>query len=197
MLNELGTAHPWSPIKGSHYLESKGPTTLLSALRSRAENGTQCRFEPLCVIVVAGQLCKLLREPGLGLILDSAHAGQIRDDGFATRSVRCPVCTKKDGTWDFQTVCVAVFQGHVRIASRGIEHSITRRLNPSFDDLKQGFSVLVVVAAHDCEVERVLLGELFPAARNTLDSARIPRASKLLICGLFQKGRVLAQDGVE
>ena len=35
-----------------------------------------------------------------------------------------------------------------------------------------------------------------PAARNTLDSARIPRASKLLICGLFQKGRVLAQDGV-
>ncbi len=32
-------------------------------------------------------------------------------------------------------------------------------------------------------------------ARNTLDSARIPRASKLLICGLFQKGRVLAQDG--
>ena len=33
------------------------------------------------------------------------------------------------------------------------------------------------------------------AARNTLDSARIPRASKLLICGLFLKGRVLAQDG--
>ena len=33
-------------------------------------------------------------------------------------------------------------------------------------------------------------------ARNTLDSARIPRASKPLICGLFQKGRVLAQDGV-
>ena len=37
--------------------------------------------------------------------------------------------------------------------------------------------------------------EVSPAARNTLDSARIPRASKLLICGLFQKGRVLAQDG--
>ena len=37
--------------------------------------------------------------------------------------------------------------------------------------------------------------EVIPAARNTLDSARIPRASKLLICGLFQKGRVLAQDG--
>ena len=36
-----------------------------------------------------------------------------------------------------------------------------------------------------------------PAARNTLDSARIPRASKLLICGLFQKGRVLAQDAIE
>ena len=36
--------------------------------------------------------------------------------------------------------------------------------------------------------------EVSPAARNTLDSARIPRASKLLICGLFQKGRVLAQD---
>ena len=35
-----------------------------------------------------------------------------------------------------------------------------------------------------------------PSARNTLDSARIPRASKLLICGLLQKGRVLAQDGV-
>ena len=29
-----------------------------------------------------------------------------------------------------------------------------------------------------------------------LDSARIPRTSKLLICGLFQKGRVLAQDAV-
>ena len=38
--------------------------------------------------------------------------------------------------------------------------------------------------------------EVSPAARNTLDSARIPRASKLLICGPFQKGRVLAQDGV-
>ena len=37
--------------------------------------------------------------------------------------------------------------------------------------------------------------EVSPAARNTLDFARIPRASKLLICGLFQKGRVLAQDG--
>ena len=36
--------------------------------------------------------------------------------------------------------------------------------------------------------------EASPAARNTLDSARIPRASKLLICGLFQEGRVLAQD---
>ena len=30
--------------------------------------------------------------------------------------------------------------------------------------------------------------EVSLAARNTLDSARIPRASKLLICGLFQKG---------
>ena len=39
--------------------------------------------------------------------------------------------------------------------------------------------------------------EASPAARNTLDSARIPRASKLLICGLFQKGRVLAQDGMQ
>ena len=38
--------------------------------------------------------------------------------------------------------------------------------------------------------------EVSPAARNTLDSARIPRASKLRICGLFPKGRVLAQDGV-
>ena len=38
--------------------------------------------------------------------------------------------------------------------------------------------------------------EVSPAARNTLDSARIPRASKLLSCGLFQKVRVLAQDGV-
>ena len=38
--------------------------------------------------------------------------------------------------------------------------------------------------------------EVSPAARNTLDSARIPRASKLLICGLFQKVRVLAQDGL-
>ena len=39
--------------------------------------------------------------------------------------------------------------------------------------------------------------EVSPAARNTLDSARIPGVSKLLICDLFQKGRVLAQDGVE
>ncbi len=38
--------------------------------------------------------------------------------------------------------------------------------------------------------------EVSPAARNTLDSARIPRASMLMICGLFLKGRVLAQDGV-
>ena len=38
--------------------------------------------------------------------------------------------------------------------------------------------------------------EVSPAARNTLASARIPRASKLLICGLFQKVRVLAQDGL-
>ena len=38
--------------------------------------------------------------------------------------------------------------------------------------------------------------EASPAVRNTLDSARIPRASKLLICGLFQKGRVLAQDAI-
>ena len=37
--------------------------------------------------------------------------------------------------------------------------------------------------------------EVNPAARNSLDSAPIPTASKLLICGLFQKGRVLAQDG--
>ena len=39
--------------------------------------------------------------------------------------------------------------------------------------------------------------EASPAARNTPDSSRIPRASKLLVCGLFQKGRVLAQDGIE
>ena len=39
------------------------------------------------------------------------------------------------------------------------------------------------------------MAEAPPAARNTLDSARIPRASILMICGLFQKGRVLAQDG--
>ena len=38
--------------------------------------------------------------------------------------------------------------------------------------------------------------EVSPAARNTLDSARIPRASKLLIYRLFQEGRVLAQDAV-
>ena len=38
--------------------------------------------------------------------------------------------------------------------------------------------------------------EVSPAARNSLDSAPISTASKLLICGLFQKGRVLAQDGV-
>ena len=38
--------------------------------------------------------------------------------------------------------------------------------------------------------------EASPAARNTLDSSRIPRASKLLICGLFRKVRVLAQDAV-
>ena len=34
--------------------------------------------------------------------------------------------------------------------------------------------------------------EVSPAARNTLDSARIPRASKLLICGLL----VLPQSSV-
>ena len=39
--------------------------------------------------------------------------------------------------------------------------------------------------------------EVSPAARNSLDSAPIPTASKLLICGLFQKGRVLAQDGAK
>ena len=38
--------------------------------------------------------------------------------------------------------------------------------------------------------------EVGPAARNTLDSARIPRASKLLICGLLQKGRVLGSVSV-
>ena len=38
--------------------------------------------------------------------------------------------------------------------------------------------------------------EVSPAARNTLDFARIPRTSKLLICGLFQKDRVLAQDDI-
>ena len=48
-----------------------------------------------------------------------------------------------------------------------------------------------------CQPPPVAQGsEASPAARNTLDSARIPRASKLLICGLFQKGRVLAQDWV-
>ena len=36
-----------------------------------------------------------------------------------------------------------------------------------------------------------------PCGAKHLDSARIPRASKLLICGLFQKGRVLAQDGLD
>ena len=46
------------------------------------------------------------------------------------------------------------------------------------------------------ELNRRHRSEASPAARNTLDSARIPRASKLLICGLFQKGRVLAQDGI-
>ena len=57
--------------------------------------------------------------------------------------------------------------------------------------------------ATDCTAALCLLfihppahgSEVSPAARNTLDSARIPRASKLLICGLFLKGRVLAQDG--
>ena len=38
--------------------------------------------------------------------------------------------------------------------------------------------------------------EVSPAARNSLDSAPISTASKLLICGLFQRGRVLAQDGM-
>ena len=62
---------------------------------------------------------------------------------------------------------------------------------------------LPTVRAHSCFFRLCLLfihppahgSEVSPAARNTLDSARIPRASKLLICGLFQKGRVLAQDG--
>ena len=41
------------------------------------------------------------------------------------------------------------------------------------------------------------LAVIFTLNRNTLDSARIPRAPKLLICGLFLKGRVLAQDGIQ
>ena len=52
---------------------------------------------------------------------------------------------------------------------------------------------------------RFLRGEL-EQAKGYLEKAmtirqpkgrRIPRASKLLICGLFQEGRVLAQDGLE
>ena len=38
-----------------------------------------------------------------------------------------------------------------------------------------------------------------PALRREIPSilSGFPRASKLLICGLFQKGRVLAQDGMK
>ena len=64
--------------------------------------------------------------------------------------------------------------------------------SPQGDDDRNGPARLCLLfihpPAHGSEVS--------PAARNTLDSARIPRTSKLLICGLFQKGRVLAQDAV-
>ena len=61
------------------------------------------------------------------------------------------------------------------------------------------FRTLETIGVHPCAfylfIRQPHGSEVSPAARNTLDSARIPRASKLLICGLFLKGRVLAQDG--
>ncbi len=60
---------------------------------------------------------------------------------------------------------------------------------------------MIVYIYHDTELCLLFIhppahgSEVSPAARNPLDSAQIPRTSKLLICGLFQKGRVLAQDG--
>ena len=51
------------------------------------------------------------------------------------------------------------------------------------------------VATENCTLSGFLGRK--PALRREVPSIlrRIPRASKLLICGLFQKGRVLAQDG--
>ena len=85
---------------------------------------------------------------------------------------------------------------------------MAERLSPPYEREDR----LGTIRLHDCEGDHPPLrdgvcllfihppahgSEVSPAARNTLDSARIPRASKLLICGLFQKGRVLAQDGIE
>ena len=58
------------------------------------------------------------------------------------------------------------------------------------------FIIIIVGCAFYLFIRQPHGSEVSPAARNSLDSAPIPTASKLLICGLFQKGRVLAQDGV-
>ena len=69
------------------------------------------------------------------------------------------------------------------------EATVNKSQHPTVEGINLLCLLFIHPPAHGSEVS--------PAARNTLDSARIPRASKLLIYGLFRKGRVLAQDAVE
>ena len=83
-----------------------------------------------------------------------------------------------------------VEEGHLRLAATEevLPKLVLDRGEPALDDGVDACAFyLFIRQPHGSEVS--------PAARNTPDSARIPRASKLLICGQFQKGRVLAQDG--
>ena len=69
---------------------------------------------------------------------------------------------------------------------------ITRLTDPVKSGDKQNITVglyllFIHPPAHGSEVS--------PAVRNTLDSARIPRASKLLICGLFQRAEFWHRTG--
>ena len=106
---------------------------------------------------------------------------------------------------DLNAKFAGVTRVHVQI--RRHERSVHGDLNlgpVSISQRRCGDRNTAAAAATGCLGDLCLLfihppargSEVSPAARNTLDSARIPTASKLLICGLFQKGRVLAQDGV-
>ena len=90
--------------------------------------------------------------------------------------------------------------GSVRIFgddAKGLSFGTGRRWSLSRSPLRQTVPPLMlrVPCAFYLFIRQPHGSEVSPAARNSLDSAPIPTASKLLICGLFQKGRVLAQDG--